>query len=54
MRSSLIRLTVALLVLAACDKKKSAPTETGMRIDVRSLPGAPAVLNAPTGLTHAG
>ncbi len=55
MRRSLIRLTVALLVLAACDKKKYTPTETrGSIMDLRAAPSAPAVLPTPSGPTRVG
>ncbi len=55
MNSSLIRLAIALVLLAACDKKKYAPTETrGSILDLRQAPTAPALSPAPAGPTRVG
>jgi hypothetical protein len=56
MRTPLIRLAVGLLLLAACDKKKSAPTETtlGSIRDVPHASNAAPLLPAATPATRAG
>jgi hypothetical protein len=56
MRTPLIRLAAGLLLLAACDKKKSAPTETtlGSIRDVPHTQSAAPLLPATTLAPRAG